>query len=199
LERPEEGARPVVDAADVGRTGPLMARTDLEAVTGQWAGIVFWHSLEHLPDPQAALAQAVDRLMPGGALVIAVPNHESWQARLFGPSWFARDLPRHLAHIPGRALVARLRQQGLTVRRVSYVRGGQVFFGWLDGLVGSLPGGVSLYDAIRAPQARASRMGAGRRLLALIAAVFLAPLALVASVAEVAARRGGTVYVEATR
>ena len=37
---------------------------------------------------------------------------------------------------------------------MSHWRGGQALFGWLHGLVGSLPGRPDLYDAIRRPEAR---------------------------------------------
>ena len=83
-----------------------------------------------------------------------MPNPASLQARAFGERWLALDLPRHLVHVPAPALLARLRELGLSVERVSYLRGGQVVFGWLHGLVGALPGHPDLYDAIRRPEAR---------------------------------------------
>ena len=164
---------------------------------GAWAAIVFWHSLEHLPEPGSTLEHAARLLAPEGVLVVAVPNSDSIQARAFGDRWFALDLPRHLVHLTSGALRMRLRSLGLRIERVSYLRGGQVVFGWLDGMVGALPGHPSLYDAIRRPEARFRPLSAGRRLTALLAAVLLLPLALAATAVEVLARRGGTVYVEA--
>jgi SAM-dependent methyltransferase len=165
----------------------------------RFAAIVFWHSLEHLPRPSDALAKAAELLAPGGVLVVAVPNSDSLQARAFGDRWLALDLPRHLVHLPARALVQRLRELGLTVTRTSHLRGGQVVFGWLHGLVGALPGRPDLYDAIRRPDARRTRMTPAVRAATLAAAVALTPLALAAALAEAAARRGGSIYVEATR
>lgn len=182
-----------------GREAVGLERGDEEAEAGDlhFAAVVFWHSLEHLPAPAERLAAARERLLPGGVLVIAAPNFDSLQARAFGARWLALDLPRHLVHLTGRALRRRLRELGLTVERVSYLRGGQVVFGWLDGMVGALPGGPSLYDAVRRPQARFRPLGAGARLAALALAVLLLPAALLASAAEVALRRGGSVYLEA--
>jgi SAM-dependent methyltransferase len=174
-----------------------VAELDLTEVDGEWAAIVFWHSLEHLPNPAASLARAAELLVPGAVLVVAVPNSASLQARLFGERWLALDLPRHLFHFTAAALRERLRALGLRVERVGYLRGGQVVFGWLDGLVGSLPGHPSLYDAVRTQAARFRPMGPGRRLGVLLAAVLLLPLALLGTLIEVATRRGGTVYLEA--
>jgi SAM-dependent methyltransferase len=179
-------------------------RSDVRAarladVDGEWAAIVFWHSLEHLPNPGEEVERAASLLAPEGVLVIAVPNAASLQALLFGDRWLALDLPRHLVHLPAVALIERLRSLGLNVERVSYWRGGQVVFGWLHGLVGALPGRPELYDAIRHPDARRRPISAPTRTLVLAAATALAPLAAAAAVAEVLARRGGTVYLEARR
>ena len=178
---------------------PDVRAVEIDELHERFAAIVFWHSLEHLRAPGGALACAAELLEPGGLLVLALPNAGSLQARRFGHAWLALDLPRHLVHIPAPALLARLRELGLAVERVSYWRGGQVVFGWLHGLVGLLPGHPNLYDAVRRAEARSGRMGGGRRLATLLAGTLLLPLAAALTVVEVALRRGGTVYVEARR
>jgi SAM-dependent methyltransferase len=178
---------------------PHVREAEIEETDGSWAAIVFWHSLEHLREAGGALEHAASILSPGGVLVVAVPNAASMQAALFGERWFALDLPRHLVHIPSRALQNRIRELDLKVERVSYLRGGQVTFGWLHGFIGWLPGHPNLYDAIRRPEAREQPMSAGRRAFVLLAAALLLPIALLCSAVEVAARRGGTVCVEARR
>jgi SAM-dependent methyltransferase len=170
-----------------------------EQEEGAWAAVVFWHSLEHLPQPAEALEQAVRLLEPDGVVVISAPNSDSLQAKLFGDRWLALDPPRHLVHLTSRALIARLRELGLRIDRVSYLRGGQVVFGWVYGLVSLLPGSPSLYDAIRKRDARSAPLSRSRRAGIVFAAVLLMPMALLATGAEVYLRRGGTVYVEARR
>lgn len=179
-------------------SGPRVRKGELSGEEeGAWAAVVFWHSLEHLPRPATELEQAVRLLAPGGVLAIAVPNSDSLQAKAFGNRWLALDPPRHLVHLTSRALRTRLRELGLRIERVSYLRGGQVVFGWLHGLVGLLPGHPSLYDAIRRREARSAPLSGGRRAAIVLAAVLLLPLALAATLLEVCSRRGGTVYVEA--
>jgi SAM-dependent methyltransferase len=174
-----------------------VVETDLRELEGRWAGIVFWHSLEHLPEPGLSLERAAELLGPRGAMVIAVPNADSVQAAIFGERWFALDPPRHLVHLTSEALRRRLELLDLSIERVSYLRGGQVVFGWLDGMVGAQPGHPSLYDAIRRPEARFGGLAGWRRAATLLAAALLLLPALAAAAAEVLARRGGTVYVEA--
>ncbi|MGC1801996.1 MAG: class I SAM-dependent methyltransferase [Solirubrobacterales bacterium] len=178
---------------------PDVREAELSDLEGPFAAIVFWHSLEHLREAGSELARAVRLLAPGGLVVVAMPNPASLQARAFGERWLALDLPRHLVHVPTPALLARLRELGLEPTRISYLRGGQVVFGWLHGLVGSLPSHPDLYDAIRKPEARRAPLPPGQRALALSAAALALPVAAGCAVTEAGLRRAGTVYVEARR
>ena len=180
-------------------SGPHIRNAEVEDVDGTWSAVIFWHSLEHLRQPARALSHAATLLSPGGTLIVAVPNATSLQARAFGDRWLALDLPRHLVHLSPPALLAKVEALGLRVERVSYLRGGQVVFGWVHGFVGKLPGHPDLYDAIRRGEARQAAQSPALRLYALAAAAAALPLALVATVVEVTARSGGTIYIEARR
>ena len=180
-------------------SGPHVRAVEFEEMTGAWSAVIFWHSLEHLRRPVRALAHAAELVVPGGVLVVAVPNAASLQARLFGDRWLALDLPRHLVHLSPAALLSQVQALGFRVERVSYLRGGQVLFGWLHGITGLLPGHPDLYDAIRRGNARQAPQGPVFRLYALAAGVAALPFALVGTVIEVATRTGGTIYVEARR
>jgi SAM-dependent methyltransferase len=180
-------------------SGPHIRNVEIEDTAGAWSAVIFWHSLEHLRRPAQALSHAATLLVPGGLLVVAVPNATSLQARVFGDRWLALDLPRHLVHLSPQALLSKIEDLGLQVERVSYLRGGQVVFGWVHGLVGQLPGHPDLYDVIRRPEARRTSQTTARRLYALTAAAAAVPLAIVATAVEVATRSGGTMYVEARR
>ena len=132
-------------------------------------------------------------------LFVAVPNVASLQARVFGPRWLHLDLPRHTVHLSTRALVRELRETGFAIDRVSQVRGGQIVIGWLDGLVGALPGNLHLYQALRRQGARSVAMPRRARVAALAAGVVLLPVAAILSLIEIALGRSGTVYVEGRR
>jgi SAM-dependent methyltransferase len=184
---------------EVRSTREDVLETSIEDLEGSFSAVVFWHSLEHLRNPQSALEAARRLLRTNGTIIIAVPNNGSLQAKFFGTNWFALDLPRHLAHFTSEALKAGLEEKGFRVERVSNARGGQIVFGWLHGLVGQLPGRLDLYASIRRPSARPETTTVSRTIASLLAGVlFLAPAVLLAAV-EVLLKRGGTVYVEARR
>ncbi|MBD3583750.1 class I SAM-dependent methyltransferase [Flavobacterium selenitireducens] len=66
--------------------------------------ITMWHVLEHVPDPKWQLSELKRLLKPGGVIVIAVPNHKSYDAKVYGEFWAAYDVPRHLWHFSKTAI-----------------------------------------------------------------------------------------------
>lgn len=60
--------------------------------------ITLWHVLEHLDDPLVWTKRLASKLAPGGVLVYALPNHESWDSEIYNDDWAALDLPLHLFH-----------------------------------------------------------------------------------------------------
>ncbi|MEE4115172.1 MAG: class I SAM-dependent methyltransferase [Marinilabiliaceae bacterium] len=60
--------------------------------------VTLWHVLEHLYEPSVTLSMADRILKEDGALIIALPNNASFDARNYGAKWAAWDVPRHLWH-----------------------------------------------------------------------------------------------------
>ena len=80
--------------------------------------VLFQHSLEHVLSPSLELREAYRILKSSGLLVVMVPNAASVDARLFGPWWVARDLPRHLYHFTPRTAAAMLAKAGFRAQRI---------------------------------------------------------------------------------
>ncbi|MFZ1805601.1 MAG: class I SAM-dependent methyltransferase [Cyclobacteriaceae bacterium] len=60
--------------------------------------ITLWHVLEHVPNPNTLIAQLKEKLNEGGLIFVAVPNHESYDAKYYQAHWAAYDVPRHFWH-----------------------------------------------------------------------------------------------------
>ncbi len=60
--------------------------------------ITFWHSIEHIHDVTGFLKKCLCLLKEKGTIIIAVPNHESYDALHYKRHWAAYDVPRHLYH-----------------------------------------------------------------------------------------------------
>lgn len=92
--------------------------------------IALWHVLEHLEDPWEVLQTASAKLNGGGILVIATPNPEAVQFRIFGARWTHLDAPRHVHLIPAALLEKRARALGLVPELVTTRDPGSL--GWND-------------------------------------------------------------------
>ena len=60
--------------------------------------ITLWHVLEHVTDLEETLNFFKEKLNQNGALIIAVPNYTSYDAKHYKEHWAAYDVPRHLYH-----------------------------------------------------------------------------------------------------
>lgn len=70
----------------------------------QFDAITLWHVLEHLHDLNGTWEAFVRLLKPSGVLLIAVPNHQSYDAQHYQQYWAAYDVPRHLWHFSPKSL-----------------------------------------------------------------------------------------------
>jgi SAM-dependent methyltransferase len=90
---------------------------------------------EHLHDPVVVLAKARARLISGGLVVIVVPNHASWAARLFGAAWPGYDPPRHIWGYAPRALRGMFARAGFEIVSIDHKYPFSTFC-WHAGLTG---------------------------------------------------------------
>ncbi len=91
------------------------------------------HVLEHIPDPRAFLATARKLLVPGGKLVVCVPNFEARLRTIARSGWGWYQVPVHLHHFSSRALHRLLDDTGFAVA-TERTRGGDTLFLMLSAL-----------------------------------------------------------------
>lgn len=83
--------------------------------------VVATHVIEHLLDPRRFVTQAIQRVLPGGALVIATPDMGSFWRRLMGRQWPSFKIPEHVLFFDRRSLIRLLTDVGLSdVRPIPY-------------------------------------------------------------------------------
>jgi SAM-dependent methyltransferase len=66
--------------------------------------ITLFHVLEHIHDLRKTSKKIINHLKTGGYLIIAVPNYESLDSKLYGSFWAGWDVPRHLYHFNRNAI-----------------------------------------------------------------------------------------------
>ena len=77
--------------------------------------ITLWHVLEHVHDLKGYLKVFSSALKPTGRLIIAVPNHTSYDAQFYKKYWAAYDVPRHLYHFSPASMQTLLTQFDLHI------------------------------------------------------------------------------------
>ena len=199
VEQSAEAARGADPRAEI----RIAARLDQASYpSGFFDEIIIWHVLEHLEDPRVFFREAQRLLVPGGRLIVAVPNFASWQARWSGAAWFHLDLPRHLYHFPLPALCRLLRDHGFELDEVHHFSLRQNPFGWIQSALNRIPGlpRNGLYTLLHSRSRREpAPYDLATRMLLLSLFALGVPLALGLAFLETAFRSGATVHVVARR
>ena len=84
--------------------------------------ITAWHVIEHVSDLNNTIQTLKQQLKHDGTIFIAVPNHNSWDARHYKSSWAAYDVPRHLWHFNIKSMTRLLNAHSLSVINVVPMR-----------------------------------------------------------------------------
>jgi SAM-dependent methyltransferase len=86
--------------------------THLAAPDCSFDVITLFHTLEHLTDPLAGLREYARLLMPGGQLLLEVPNFGCLQSVFFRNRWRGLEVPRHLSHFTKHTLNLMVKKAG---------------------------------------------------------------------------------------
>ena len=117
-------------AGDVTFEGRVVARPGrIEDVAGPYRLVMFHHSLEHMPDQQAALSRARDLVGAAGRVLVRVPTCSSVAWSDYRENWVQLDAPRHL-YLHSRDSLRRLAEDcGFQVSRMIDDSGSFQFWG----------------------------------------------------------------------
>lgn len=159
--------------------------------------VILWHVLEHISCPEELLGEISRHMNENGLLVIAVPNFDSWQRKLFGPYWFHLDLPRHLVHLEPGWLRKRLELLGYRVEHVSYLEPIQAVYGFLQSTFNvAAPSRLNeCYTLLK--HGHHGARSVPRLAVWIILGVLLTPFALIESILGALAGKGATITVMA--
>jgi SAM-dependent methyltransferase len=112
---PDNGARQLAQKDKLTVSGNLQS---LQNPIEKFDAITLWHVLEHVTDLETTLHYFKQNLSQNGVLIIAVPNHESFDAKHYKEFWAAYDVPRHLYHFTEGTVSALLAQYSFSLAEV---------------------------------------------------------------------------------
>ena len=78
--------------------------------------LMMWHVLEHIPNVLTELPKIAKLINKKGVLVVAVPNINSLDAKLYNKHWAGLDVPRHLYHFNHKSLINLIKRQGFSFK-----------------------------------------------------------------------------------
>lgn len=93
-------------------------KNEFYSLNKQYDAITLWHVLEHLPEMNKDIEYLGKWLKQDGTLFIAVPNCNSFDARLYKEFWAGYDVPRHLYHFTEPVIKQLFLKHGLKLAEV---------------------------------------------------------------------------------
>ena len=108
--------------------------------------VSMYHVIEHVDNPLNVLRECIRILRPGGRLVLATPNIQSWGHKRFGVAWRGLEPPRHLHLFSSAALNALLASAGFAGTSLRFYIAPSLLEGSLLGTTLSMAAGVSERD-----------------------------------------------------
>ncbi|MFD2825099.1 class I SAM-dependent methyltransferase [Leeuwenhoekiella polynyae] len=111
-----EGIEPSEIARTHAETKELLLYADEGGVGEQTFDVItMWHVLEHVPNLQKQINWLAEHLDKNGTLIIAVPNFNSCDAKMYKEFWAAWDVPRHLHHLSAKSIKTLFSKNGFEV------------------------------------------------------------------------------------
>ena len=111
---PSEGARSIIQKKN------LPVYREIKQAEGSYDLIMFWQSLEHTEAPLEVLNSVRSNLAIDGKILIAVPNADSFEARIFKQNWFHYTYPLHRIHFTPEAVKIMLENAGFKIISIDF-------------------------------------------------------------------------------
>jgi 2-polyprenyl-3-methyl-5-hydroxy-6-metoxy-1,4-benzoquinol methylase len=118
-----------------------------ELVTQTFDIITMWHVLEHVHLLNETIEWLKNHLVPGGKIIIAVPNPQSYDAVKYRKHWAAYDVPRHLYHFTKDSMKRLTSAHGLKVENIHPMWFDSFYVGMLSTKYKS--NGIDVFDSLK--------------------------------------------------
>ncbi len=113
---PDENTRKL--AFELNNVELIESNNFFQLLPNQFDVITLWHVLEHIHSLKNYIQKLKELLKKDGKLVIAVPNHDCFDAKFFKQYWAAYDVPRHLYHFNFESLNLLIENEGMRLEKI---------------------------------------------------------------------------------
>lgn len=112
---PNKNAREILTQKGI---NALMPNEISSLEKGSFGVVTLWHVLEHVHRLDETVNTIKSLLVDDGVLIIAVPNHTSYDAQYYKEYWAAYDIPIHLYHFAPNDIKTYFSKNGFTLEKV---------------------------------------------------------------------------------
>jgi 2-polyprenyl-3-methyl-5-hydroxy-6-metoxy-1,4-benzoquinol methylase len=118
--RDVSGVDPYIERDIAYANGVRVGKKTVHDLRGTWDVIMYHHSFEHVPEPEAELRAVAKLLAPGGFCLLRIPTVSSFAWERYREHWYQIDAPRHafLHSVESIALLAE--RAGFRMRKVVF-------------------------------------------------------------------------------
>jgi len=88
--------------------------------SGAFDIVTLFHVMEHVTNPRHVLTEVFRILKPNGAVILQVPNIDSWQFKAFGAKWYGLDVPRHVIDYSKKSMLKLIDDAGFVPCRIRH-------------------------------------------------------------------------------
>lgn len=94
--------------------------SDLDQIENESLDVItLWHVFEHIENQEEILSQFYQKLKANGKLIIAVPNHTSYDGQKYKEFWAAYDVPRHIYHFSKKGMLQLMNNENWKVEKIA--------------------------------------------------------------------------------
>jgi len=117
------GVEPSLNARNVAKEKGVILIDDLFLIENKKFDVItLWHVLEHVEKISEYIIKLKELLSEEGRLIIAVPNHKSYDAKYYKEYWAAFDVPRHLWHFSQTSIQKIFSEENMVVEKTIPMR-----------------------------------------------------------------------------
>lgn len=129
------GCDPFIESDIIYENGVHIYKKEIHDITGQYNGIFFNDSFEHVTDPHEVMASIKRLLAPTGVAQIKIPVYPNIAFEMFKENWIQLDAPRHIFLHSKESMDYLAQEHGLTILRRQYdSKPGQILHSYLYSL-----------------------------------------------------------------
>ena len=190
------GFEPSVGARNLAAKEKLPIYGSLKSIKIKFDLVTFWHSLEHTKNPREVINNVKKLLKKNGKLLIAVPNADSFEARIAKDKWFHYSKYFHPMYFSPVSLKYLLNKEQFNISEIDYLNLEYTVSGLLQTFLNLILPRDILYSVVSHRRFTLSRREAiYYSVVSILLSILLSPLLIISFIIQLVFKKTGAIIV----